>query len=227
MARKKAADDDDEKDDELLEEELGADEPLEDDEPDESAPVNERVELAAFLGDDVSRRRCLEAKRSLPQVENQAGDWFVGLCTLAKKWPEELTRQATGRAALAMAKIVVRSAEERDRHTAGDAPKRLLSAAQMALVGDKEAARKTVADLFRPDLLQLPEPARGLRAAALLTFQQAFAGKPEPGPLTAIANTFLQSIGADGRKSAWKALKQELRDTIVPWALGRPDPLQQ
>jgi hypothetical protein len=194
-------------------------------EDDEKDVIDERVELAAFLGDEVSRRRCIDAGHKLPDVDNQPKAWVAGLCTMAKRWPPELARQATGRAALIFTKIAIQGAGERDAAAAGEPAKRLLAAAQKALTGDKVAAHKDVADVLKPDLLAVPEPAKGLRAAALLTFQQALQGKPDPTPLSAIADTFMKTAGAENAKAVWRALKAELKDQIVPWALGRLDPL--
>lgn len=189
--------------------------------------IDEKVELAAFLGDEVSRRRCTDAGHKLPEVDNQPKAWVGGLCTLAKRWPAELARQATGRAALIFTRIAIQGAGERDAALAGEPAKRLLAAAQKALTGDKVAAHRDVQDVLKPDLLAVPEPAKGLRAAALLTFQQALQGKPDPTPLGAIADTFMKTAGAENAKAVWRALKAELKDQIVPWALGRADPLSK
>jgi hypothetical protein len=190
------------------------------DEDDEDV-IDEKVELAAFLGDELSRRRCSDAGHKLPEVDNQPREWMGGLCTLAKRWEPELARQATGRAAIVFTRIALQSAGD----AAGEPAKKLLAAAQKALVGDKVAAHKDVAPVLRPDLLAVPEPAKGLRAAALLTFQQALQGKPEAAPLVAIADTFVKTAAAENGKAVWRALKTELKEQIVPWALGRGDPL--
>ena len=191
------------------------------DEDVEADVIDERTELAAFLGDELSRRRCTEAGHRLPEVDNQPREWMGGLVTLAKRWDAELARQATGRAAIVFTRIALQSGGD----AAGEPAKKLLAAAQKALVGDKTAAHKDVAPILKPDLLAVPEPAKGLRAAALLTFQQALQGKPEAAPLTAIADTFVKVAAAENGKAVWRALKAELKEQIVPWALGRGDPL--
>ena len=56
-----------------------------------------------------------------------------------------------------------------------------------------------------------PDPAK---------FPAHLQGKPDATPLGAIADTFMKTAGAENAKAVWRALKAELKDQIVPWALG-------
>lgn len=139
----------------------------------------------------------------------------------------ELQRQARGRTALVAARLAGSTADQAARAAAGDVPAKLLAAAAKVLIDAKSAAkvRAEVAPLpTGPQLLQCPPAGHRVRTAALVALQLAFGTPLDPRPLASVAHLFMQEAGPEDKRGSWKAFMNELRETVVPWALHGAEP---
>lgn len=190
-------------------------------------PEPHKVELAAFLGDPTARRMAADMGLRKREHDADPDSWAASLCFLAKEWSPELQRQARGRTALVAARLTGSTANQAARAAAGDVPAKLLAAAAKVLMDAKSAAkvRAEVAPLLGPQLLQCPPAGHRVRTAALVALQLAFGTPLDPRPLASVAHLFMQEAGPEDKRGSWKAFMNELRETVVPWALHGAEPL--
>lgn len=190
-------------------------------------PEPHKIELAAFLGDATARRMAADMGLRKREHDADPDSWAASLTFLAKDWSPELQRQARGRTALVAARLTGSTANQAARAAAGDVPQKLLAAAAKVLMDAKSAAkvRAEVAPLLGPQLLQCPPAGHRVRTAALVALQLAFGTPLDARPLASVAHLFMQEAGPEDKRGSWKAFMNELRETVVPWALHGAEPL--